>query len=120
LDDRLAALDRELEAQLAPLQQRRFLALHPAWGYFAERYRLEQVAVQGGDKEPGPRRLAELVTTAREQGIGLMVVQPQHDIRTAEVVARELDIRLVSVDPLDPDLFAALRHLVAALTGKLS
>jgi zinc transport system ATP-binding protein len=61
LAQRLDELDAELARKLAPLEGRTFLVFHPAWGYFARRYGLKQLAVEREGKEPGARALAQLI-----------------------------------------------------------
>jgi zinc transport system substrate-binding protein len=111
----LDALDRELAATLAPLRGRRFLVFHPAWGYFAHAYGLEQVAVERGGKEPGPKALAALADDARRSGIRTVFVQPQFSQRTAETLAAAIGGRVVAVDPLAKDYPASLRAAARAL-----
>lgn len=111
----LAALDAELRQALAPLQNRRFLVYHPAWGEFAAAYGLEQVAIERDGKEPGARSLAELATEARRAGLRVIFVQPQSSPRNAQTLAREIGARVVTVDPLAPDYAAGLRALARAL-----
>mgnify|MGYP002062966515 CR=1 FL=1 len=51
----LARLDTRITALLAPYRGRPIFVFHPAFGYFADSYGLEQVAVEHGAKEPGAR-----------------------------------------------------------------
>ncbi len=37
----------------------KFIVFHPAWGYFAEAYGLEQVPVEIEGKEPKPSQLKD-------------------------------------------------------------
>jgi zinc transport system substrate-binding protein len=111
----LDALDRELASTLQPLRDRRFLVFHPAWGYFANAYGLEQVAVERGGKEPGPKALAQLAEDARRWGIRTVFVQPQFSRRTAETLAAGIDGRVVALDPLSHDYPASLRAAARAL-----
>ncbi len=99
-DDELAILDRHLRARLEPLQYRRFLVYHPAWGYFADDYGIEQIAIEHQGKEPGARRLNALINQAREVGARVVFVQPQFDRRSAETVARAINGRVEVIDPL--------------------
>jgi zinc transport system substrate-binding protein len=48
----LDALDGELKALFAGRKGEQFMVFHPAWGYFAESYGLEQAPVEAGGKEP--------------------------------------------------------------------
>ena len=42
----LDALDTEIRARLAGVENRRFMVYHPAWGYFADDYGLKQLAIE--------------------------------------------------------------------------
>jgi zinc transport system substrate-binding protein len=111
----LDALDRELASALEPLRGRRFLVFHPAWGYFADAYGLEQVAVERGGKEPGPKALGQLADDARRSGIRTVFVQPQFSQRAAETLAAAIGGRVVALDPLAKDYPAGLRAAARAL-----
>ncbi|WP_041070019.1 metal ABC transporter solute-binding protein, Zn/Mn family [Thiolapillus brandeum] len=118
LASRLDALNTELETRLAPLRGHAFLVYHPAWSYFAHRYGLHQMAVEAHGKEPNSRSLTELIHQARKAGIHTIITQPQHSVATAKVLARELNAKLVPIDPLSEDIFTSLRHLTQVLTGE--
>ena len=114
---RIAALHRELDARLAPLRGRGFLVFHPAWGYFARRYGLHQLAIQHEGKQGGARWMAQLIERARREGIKTVVVQPQFDQRLARQIADAIGGRVLSVDPLAGDYAASLRRLAAVIAG---
>jgi zinc transport system substrate-binding protein len=115
----LDALDRELQALFAPLQQRSFMVFHPAWGHFADRYGLKQVAIEHEGKEPGARALATLIEQARRNGVGAIFVQPQFDRRHAAQVAQAIGARVVVIDPLGKDILDNLRRAGRAIAGSL-
>ena len=48
LEGRLRRLDRAFAEGLADCEQREIVTNHAAFGYLADRYRLEQVAIAGG------------------------------------------------------------------------
>ncbi|MHC4777834.1 MAG: metal ABC transporter solute-binding protein, Zn/Mn family [Planctomycetota bacterium] len=98
---------------LAPLKGREIFVFHPAYGYFAKRYGLEQVAVETGGKEPGPKRLANLIEMARERRVKVVFVQPQFSRKSAEAVAKAIGGAVVPMDPLARDY---LRNLEAMAT----
>jgi len=116
-DAELAALDRWLTERLANLDDRRFLVFHPAWGYFAADYRLEQVPIEHEGKAPGARRLAALVDQARDAGIRVVFVQPQFDRRAAEQLAKAIGGKVVVIDPLSADYIANMRRVADALVA---
>lgn len=107
----LEALDAEIRGLLDPLQDRRFLVYHPAWGHFADAYGLTQLAIERDGKEPGARTLGRLIDEAREARIKMVVVQPQFHSKTAQQVAERIGGRLEEVDPLAPEIGRGLLRL---------
>jgi zinc transport system substrate-binding protein len=119
LADDLDRLDRELKDRLAGLAHRRFLVFHPSWGYFAEAYGLEQVAIESAGKTPGPRALASIIDLARARHIRVIFVQEQFSRATAATVARAIGARVATVDPLAEDYLANLRKVSDAFLTAL-
>jgi len=116
----LDALHARLQARLAAVAGRTMYVFHPAYGYLAHRYGLEQVAVQVEGKEPSARQTAELVERARAAGVSALFVQPQFSSRAAEVIAEAVGAELVPLDPLARDYIAnmdRMAELVAAGCG---
>lgn len=105
----LQALDHDLHRLLDPLPNRKFMVFHPAWGYFADSYKLVQVPIENEGKEPGARALAALIDTAKHDGIKVVFIQPQFDKRQATQVAQAIDGVVIPVDPLAADYVDNLR-----------
>ncbi|MBN2645801.1 MAG: zinc ABC transporter substrate-binding protein [Desulfuromonadaceae bacterium] len=119
LEQELEALHQSLSQQLLPLKGRRFMVFHPAWGYFAQRYGLEQVAIEQEGKEPGGQSLARLIEQARQQQIRIIFVQQQFSGKAATTLANQIGARVVPLDPLEENLDQALRRTAAALKEAL-
>ncbi|HDK38362.1 MAG TPA: ABC transporter substrate-binding protein, partial [Thiolapillus brandeum] len=117
---RLDELDQELKVTLAPLKGSSFLVYHPAWSYFAHRYGLKQMAVEQEGKEPNPQSLARLIDAAKDADIHTILIQPQHSSASAKVLANAIGARLIPMDPLQEDIFSALRKLAAVLAHQIS
>lgn len=115
----LAALDAELARTLAPLKGRTVLVYHPAYGYLLNAYGLKQEAVELEGKEPGPRRLAELIDEAKADGVKVIFVQPQFNPASAATVATAIGGVVVSLDPLAYDYMDNLRTLAAKIAQGL-
>ena len=112
----LAQLDRSIAKTLSALPEgkRTFMVFHPSWGYFAKRYGLTQAAIEAGGSEPSPRHLAEIIEHGRELGVSVVFVQPQFSRRSADVIASELDAKVVPLDPLAEDWKDNLQHAADA------
>ncbi len=90
---------------------------HPAWGYFARAYGLEQLAVEFEGKEPGPRALAELVDILEREGIRTVFAQKQFSSNLVEVLAAEIDGTVVVLDPLAEDYLDNLLEAARAIAS---
>ena len=111
LAERIDGLDRELAAILGPLEGSTLFVFHPAFGYFADAYGLEQEAVETGGKEPSARELVAIIEKAKEEGVKVIFVQPQFSMRAAETAAEAIGGAVVPIDPLAQDWFENLRRI---------
>ncbi|MFO7893154.1 MAG: metal ABC transporter substrate-binding protein [Longimicrobiales bacterium] len=98
--DSLTALDAEIRSALSDVEGRRFVAAHPAWVYFAERYGLEQVgAIHGSPgSELGSRELARLVDETRASGVHAVIAEPQLGRAGVDALADELGVNVEVAD----------------------
>ncbi|HPQ97710.1 MAG: zinc ABC transporter substrate-binding protein [Thiothrix sp.] len=113
----LQALDQALARQFAAAPGKRFMVFHPSWGYLADAYGLTQVAIEADGKEPGARALAQLIDTARAEGIKSIFVQPQFDRRMAEQVAEAIGGRVEAIDPLEYAYFDMMHKAANLIAG---
>ena len=115
----LDTLDRELKALFAGHQGKLFMVFHPAWGYFAEAYGLQQVPVEVEGKELKAAQLQSLIRRARERDVKVIFVQPQFSAKSAEMVAREIGGQVVRVDPLAENWEANMREVARKFRAAL-
>jgi zinc transport system substrate-binding protein len=108
---RLDDIDREIEHKLLELKNRSFIVFHPAWGYFARDYGLQQTAVHPEGKEPSPRDIIRVIEQARAHGITTIFVSPHIDPRAARFVAKETDAWVGFADPLGEQYIENLREV---------
>jgi len=98
----LMVLDQEIHATLSAVESRAFVATHPAWPYFAERYDLQQIGVlyPAPGQELTPRGLATVIDQARRARVHAVFTEPQLGEAGARALADELDARIGMLDPL--------------------
>lgn len=103
LEQRLHHLDRAFRAGLAHCQRHELVASHEAFGYLAERYGLEQVAITGlsPESEPEPGKLQDVVDLVRERGVAMIYFETLVSPRIAETVARETGAQTAVLDPIE-------------------
>lgn len=116
----IEGLDAELRGLLAPHAGRPFYVYHPAFGYFADAYGLEQVAIEHNGAEPSPARLARLVGRAREEGVRAVFVQPAESTRSAALLADAVGGRVVVIDPMRADWPDNLREIARAVASSFA
>jgi len=101
--EKLTALDARFDAGLRDCARRDVVVSHAAFGYLTRRYRLTQIAVTGlaPQAEPSPAALAAIVRTARQRQVTAIFLEPLVSPRLAETLAREVGVRLLTLDPVE-------------------
>ncbi len=96
-------LDRQIQENLAGIKNRKFIVFHPAWGYFARDYNLQQIPIEVEGQEPSAAELGTLIAEAKKEKIKVIFAQPEFSTRSAEAIAKEIngEVRLIST--MSPD-----------------
>ncbi len=110
--EKLEQLDNEISSRLANVQNRAFIVFHPAWGYFARDYNLQQIAIEVGGKEPSGQDIARVIEEAKKLDIKVIFASPQFNPQSASVIAREIDGRVILIDNLARDYIANLQAVL--------
>jgi zinc transport system substrate-binding protein len=124
----LETLDAEFAAGLRTCQRREIVTSHTAFGYLAERYRLEQIGISGltPEDEPSPQRLAAVSEEAREHGATTIFFETLVSPKVAETIAKEVGAKTAVLDPLEglpdgggADYFSVMRTNLQTLRTAL-
>ncbi len=118
--NQLDALHTEIESQLGELKTDKLMVFHPAWGYFADEYGLEQIAIEQSGKEPTAQELQHIIEEAKEEEIKVIFVQSQFNKEIAESVAEEVGVVVVSINPLSEDYINNLRNVATTIAESLN
>jgi zinc transport system substrate-binding protein len=113
---KIEKLDNEILHDLKDKAGKQFIVFHPAFGYFARDYGFTQIPVQLGESEPGPKDIKNLIKFAREKNIKVVITEPQFNPRTAKVIAKAIDGKVVSIDPLSKDVIETIKKLKEVLS----
>lgn len=114
------ALDAEIRQTLEGFTERKFVAFHPAWGYFARDYELEMIPVEVGGQEPSAAEMAALITQVQEENIKFIFAQPEFSTKEAETIAQETGGEVLFISPLNPDWLSNLRYVADTFARVLS
>lgn len=115
----LDALDSSIEDLLENKTNRRFIVFHPAWGYFAHDYDLEQIAIEEAGKEPTAQNLQYIIDEANEHNITVIFASPQFSTSSAETVAGEINGSVILINPLDKEYIENMQNIADAFASAI-
>lgn len=78
-----------------------FLIYHPALTYFARDYGLTQISIEEAGKEPSPSHLQQLIQTCKKNDTRIIFVQKEFDIHNAQMIAKEIGVKVIPINPLN-------------------
>ena len=99
---RLDDAQKELQGRIDGLKERRFVAHHPAWPYFARRFGFQvagTIQLQSSS-EPSARHLQSLISMMKKDKIRVVVSEIQLNQKLPELLAKETGARVVVLTTL--------------------
>ena len=116
LQQQIDALDLKIQQKLSVLSRpAAFLTLHPALGYFALAYDLQELAIEHEGKSPSLQHLIALGKQAKKLGIRVILAQPQIPLKEAKSLANSLNLPVEQFNPLAKNWETELLHLADLL-----
>jgi zinc transport system substrate-binding protein len=102
LDGVLSALDKEAETRTKALKKRGFVTFHGSFQYFAERYKLDILAViePFPGAQPSGDYITKVLDVVKKKNATALFSEPQLDPRPASVIAAEAKIPVGVLDPV--------------------
>lgn len=102
IDASLAALDAEIETRTKALTTRGFVTFHGSFQYFAERYKLDILAViePYPGSQPSGAYISKVLEVIKTKKVPALFSEPQLDPRPAKVLSDEAKIPLGVLDPV--------------------
>lgn len=124
LDKLLSALDQETEAKTKAFKKRGFVTFHGSFSYFAERYKLNILAViePFPGSQPTSDYVQKVLAVVKEKKVPALYSEPQLDARPAKIIADEAKIPLGVLDPVgggpETDSYEKMIRFDVAQLGK--
>ena len=110
----ISELDRDFQAMTDKMENKKFIIFHPSLTYLARDYGLEQIPMEYEGKEPSAAYMKELIDKAKSENIKIVFIQKEFDQDNARQISKDLDARLIQVDPLAEDWEKQMRDLFSA------
>ena len=116
LCQKLLDLDEEVGEMCRCSANQYFIIYHPALTYLARDYGLQQVAIENDGKEASAKRLAEIIETARKDGVKRVFYQSQFPRSSVEVVCEDIGAEAVEIDPLSGEVIDNIKQITFLIT----
>ena len=116
------SLDIYMEHSLSNPKIQSFFVYHPALTYLARDYNLTQVALEEEGKSPSMVHMKKSIESAKHLGIKTLFIQKEFDVSALKTAAKDIEGRIVVIDPLDynwlENMYQMTNLLVSALNGE--
>jgi len=117
---RLDALDDTIKQSLAGVKNRKFIVFHPAFGYFADDYGLEMVALEQDGKEATPGRLQQMIDFAKAEKIRVIFYQAEIDSSQSKAFAEEIGGKTAALEPLAENYIENLQSMAKLMAEEMA
>ena len=122
---KLDELDMMYKQGLSSCQRRDIVTAHVAFGYLAEAYGLNQIAIAGlsPDEEPSPAKLAEVAQFVKVRQIKYIFFESLVSPKLAETIASETGTKTLVLNPLEgltPEDLASGKNYLTVMKDNLA
>lgn len=117
--NQLKATDSNIKKMFEPHLQKSFYVYHPSLGYFARRYKINQIPIEIGGREPSGRQLTMLIRQARTEGANTIFVQKGFPVSAAERLAATISGKVEYIDPLAEDYCENLLKIANLISSSM-
>lgn len=114
----LDTLDQEITKQLSSLKNRTIMVSHPAYAYYVRDYNLNQLSIEFEGKDPSPKQLTTTLSNARKADIKTIFIQPQYNNKGARLIAKEINAKVVTIDPYAENYLETMREITTQFASK--
>lgn len=111
----LHSLDRYINEKAAQLSVKSFIIYHPSYGYFADDYGFEMIAVEEDGKEETAKGIASIVDYAVKHEIKVIFHQAEVDSQQAKTIASEIGGVTKMLTPLSEDYINSMKEVIDTL-----
>ena len=132
LNVELVELDSKFKEMASNAPSKTFFVSHASFGYLADSYGLEQVAIAGlnSQSEPSQKQLAQIVKEAKDQNIHYVLFEQNVSSKLTDVVRKEIgaeslmlhNLGVLTVDDVknNEDYFSLMEQNIETLKKALS
>lgn len=116
LMQRLEELDSYCKGSFEAADTRAFVIYHPALGYLARAYGLEQIAIENDGKEPSARQIGQIIDSAREKDVKVLLYQVEFPRSVVDVVAKDMGVEAMQINPLAENPIETIKEITRLIS----
>ena len=100
--EKMTRLDTDFKQMVEESDKNEIIVSHAAYGYWEDRYGIEQLAVAGlsSSSEPSQRQLTELLKTAKEHDIQYVLFEQNVPSKLTETIQKEIGAKSLTIHNL--------------------
>lgn len=115
LCEKIRNTDLKVRKQLTKDKKTVFLIYHPTLTYFAHDYALKQIAIEEEGREPSSAQTLNVIRQAKKEGVKVLFVQRQFNIKNTRAVSNAVGATSVQIDPLNYHWCEEMTHVAESL-----
>lgn len=112
---RTKQISSEIKLKLDSCDNRSFVIYHPSLTEYAEEFGLKQLVIETNGKEPNAMQLSSLIDQAKKMNVKIVFVQQEFDSKLSQSIAKELNAKIVEIDPLGKEALSTIIQVTNAI-----
>lgn len=102
LNQQLTQLNEDFQKAVAQADKKQFLVAHGAYGYWEERYGVEQISVNGisPSSEPSQQDIERLIELGKKENMNYMIFEQNVSNQVATIIQNEIGAKALSIHNL--------------------
>ena len=108
-------ISSEIKSKLDSCKNKAFVIYHPSLTEYAEEFGLKQLVIETNGKEPNAMQLSNLIDKAKDMNVKIVFVQQEFDSKLSQSIAKELNAKIVEIDPLGKDALSTILQVTNAI-----
>lgn len=113
--DQLGILDKYIKSNMKGSANNSFIIYHPSLGYFADDYNLNMLSIEDNGKDATINSIKSIIEYAKEHNIKTIFYQEEFSSSQAEVIAREINGKVVPLDILSNNYIENIKYISTIL-----
>ncbi len=103
LEENLTHLHEQFEKTLDPKNNKQLLVAHAAYGYWEDRYGIEQIPISGlsTSDEPSQKELTQIVTQAKEKQFKYVIFEQTGTDKVADIIREQIQAEALHIHNLE-------------------